>query len=219
LPSLSVGTSPARMFTCSEGMISLGMSSCASRSVRNFTNSSFVLPPPTWMLWAFSSATVVSHWMSRPFGAVVVAHEEPHVVGQAQDLLDRVVERAGIAAGEIGTGRAAIGHEQRVADEGRVAHHMGHAGRRVAGRVDREGAHAADHVGVAILEQRVELAAVALELGAFVEDLAEGVLHHGDVAADADLAAELLLDVGRARQVVGMDMGLDQPLELQPLFA
>jgi hypothetical protein len=72
-----------------------------------------------------------------------------------------------------------------------------------------------DHVGVAILEQRVELRAVALELGAFVEDLAEGVLHHGDLVADADLAAELLLDVGRGRQVVGMDMGLDDPLELQ----
>jgi hypothetical protein len=37
-------------------------------------------------------------------------------------------------------------------------------------------------VGVAILEQRIELRAVALELGAFVEDLAEGVLHHHDLA-------------------------------------
>jgi hypothetical protein len=35
------------------------------------------------------------------------------------------------------------------------------------------------------------------------------------LSADADLAAELVLDVGRARQVVGMDMGLDQPLKLQ----
>ena len=34
----------------------------------------------------------------------------------------------------------------------------------------------ADLVAVAILEQPVELAAVALELGAFVEDLAECVL-------------------------------------------
>jgi hypothetical protein len=30
-------------------------------------------------------------------------------------------------------------------------------------------------------EQRVELRAVALELGAFVEDLAEGVLHDHDL--------------------------------------
>ena len=73
----------------------------------------------------------------------------------------------------------------------------------------------ADLVGVAVLEQPVELAAVALELGAFVEHLAEGVLHDGDVLADADLAAELALDIGRGRQVVGMDMRLDQPFERQ----
>jgi hypothetical protein len=73
----------------------------------------------------------------------------------------------------------------------------------------------ADLVGVAVLEQGVELRAVALELGAFVEDLAEGVLHDHDLVADADLAAELLLDVGRGGQVVGMDMGLDDPLQLQ----
>ena len=58
--------------------------------------------------------------------------------------------------------------------------------------------HRADHVGVAVLEQTVELAAVALEFGAFVEDLAEGLLHDGDLLADAELAAELALDVGRA---------------------
>ena len=36
-----------------------------------------------------------------------------------------------------------------------------------------------------------------------------------DVLADAELAAELALDIGRGRQVVGMDMGLDQPFELE----
>ena len=77
------------------------------------------------------------------------------------------------------------------------------------------GLHVADLVGVAVLEQPVELAAVALELGAFVEDLAEGVLHDRDVLADAELAAELALDVGRSRQVVGMDMRLDQPLQIE----
>jgi hypothetical protein len=65
------------------------------------------------------------------------------------------------------------------------------------------------------LNRRSNWRAVALELGAFVEDLAEGVLHDGDLVADADLAAELFLDVGRGRQVVGMDMGLDQPFQLQ----
>jgi hypothetical protein len=74
---------------------------------------------------------------------------------------------------------------------------------------------AADIVGVAVLEQGVELRAVALELGAFVEDLAEGVLHDHDLVTDADLAAELVLDVRRSRKVVGVHMGLDDPLKLE----
>jgi hypothetical protein len=41
------------------------------------------------------------------------------------------------------------------------------------------------------LNSRSNWLTVALELGAFVEDLAEGVLHDGDVLADADLAAQL----------------------------
>ena len=75
----------------------------------------------------------------------------------------------------------------------------------------------ADRVGVAVLEQAVELAAVALELGAFVEDLAEGLLNDGDLVADAELAAELLLDVGRGGEVIGMNMRFDQPFELETL--
>ena len=147
--------------------------------------------------------------------AVVVAHEKAGRVGQGQNLLDRIVKGAGIAAREVGAGRAAIGHEERVANEGGVAHDVGHAGRGVAGCVDRADLHGADLVFVAILEQAVELAAVALEFGAFVEDLAEYVLNDLDVLANADLAAELFLNIGRGREVVGMDVGFDDPLKLE----
>ena len=67
-------------------------------------------------------------------------------------------------------------------------------------------------------EQPVELAAVALEFGALVEDLAERLLHDDDGVADADLAAELVLDIGRGRKMVGVDMGLDQPFELEAML-
>ncbi len=87
------------------------------------------------------------------------------------------------------------------------------------GRVHGEAGHAADLVGVAVGEEMVELRTVALELGALVEHLAERVLHDADVLADADLPAQLLLDVGRSRQVVGMDMGLDQPFEPEAVVA
>ena len=48
----------------------------------------------------------------------------------------------------------------------------------------------ADHVTVAILEQSVELRAVALELCSFVEDLTEGLLDDRDLVPDAELSPE-----------------------------
>jgi hypothetical protein len=77
------------------------------------------------------------------------------------------------------------------------------------------GAERAERELVAVAEQPVELAAVALELGAGVEHLAEGLLHHDDVVADAELAAEFLLHIGRRRQVIGMHMGLEHPFAHQ----
>ncbi len=88
----------------------------------------------------------------------------------------------------------------------------------MAGRQHGERRHRADPVGVAILEQAVELAAVALELGALVEDLAEHLLHDLDVLADAELAAELPLNVGRRRKVVRVRVRLDQPFNLEAVL-
>ena len=62
---------------------------------------------------------------------------------------------------------------------------------------------------VAVDDELVELRTVALELGTLVKHLAEGILNGGDMAADADLAADLLLDVGGGREVIGVDMRLD----------
>ena len=77
----------------------------------------------------------------------------------------------------------------------------------MAGRMDGESRHRADLVGVAIFEQPVELAAVALKIGAFIEDLAEYLLHDSDLLTDPDLAAELVLNVRSSRQMIGMHMG------------
>ena len=77
-----------------------------------------------------------------------------------------------------------------------------------------ENFHATDAVGVSILEQPVELAAIALELRALIEDLAENLLDNPDVLPNAQLAAAFLLNIGCRRQMVGMGMGFDQPLEL-----
>ncbi len=151
-------------------------------------------------------------------GAVIMAHEQAHLGRQRQHALDRVVEHARIPTREISTRRAAIRHEQSISHKGGIANHMGHAGRRMAGCIKDKSLHPADAVAVTILEQGVELAAIALEFGAFIEDLAEGVLHHGDLVTDADFSAQFLLNIGGRRKVIGMDMGLDQPFKCQAVF-
>jgi hypothetical protein len=64
----------------------------------------------------------------------------------------------------------------------------------------------------------VEPGPVAADAGV-VEDFLEHRLHRADVAADADLAAQLCLQVGRGRQVVGMGVGFQQPVHRQPGLA
>ena len=83
----------------------------------------------------------------------------------------------------------------------------------MARRVQGKGLQRADGVAVAILEQRVELRSVTLELGPLVEDLPEGLLHDGNLLTDADLSAQLGLDIGCRGQVISVDMGLDQPFQ------
>ena len=67
-------------------------------------------------------------------------------------------------------------------------------------------------------EQLVELRAVGP--GAIlVVHLGEGPLHRLDGGADGDVAAQLLLQIGRGRQVVRMGMGFQQPAALQAVCA
>ena len=150
--------------------------------------------------------------LAPALGLVVVADEEARLRRERQQLLDRAVEGARVAAGEVGPRRAVVGHEQGVAAEDRVADPVGDAGRGVARRVEHRGVDAADLEGLAVDEEVVELAAVAGNVGG-VEHRPEDLLDLADMLADTDLRAGLQLDIGGARQVVGMGMGLEHPLD------
>lgn len=80
--------------------------------------------------------------------------------------------------------------------------------------VEGVGGHPRDRKAVPIGEEAVELRTVALEFGSFIEDFAKGVRNDNDVLADPQFSPELALNIGRRRQMIGMDVGLDQPLEI-----
>ena len=81
-------------------------------------------------------------------------------------------------------------------------------------RLDRS-----DAIVLTVGEQVIELPAVGLEALAFIENLAEHALHRRHVLPDRRPAAKLLAHVRRGAQVVGMDMGIDDPVALELLLA
>ena len=85
----------------------------------------------------------------------------------------------------------------------------------MAGRVDELGVDGSEFEGLAVAEQLVELTAVALERAFGIEDLCENALDDVDLGADAGLAAELFLKIRRGGQVVGVNVGFENPLDGQ----
>ena len=150
---------------------------------------------------------------SRRF--IVVAQEHPRFVRQGKQFLDGIVERSSIAAREITAGGSEIRHENRIANKEGVSDQVAHAGRRMAGRVDRPGFQTADLVGLAILEQMIELAAIGVEGLTLVEDPCKDFLDGRDMRADPGFTAQFPLDMRRCRQVVRVHVRVDDPLTCQ----
>jgi 3-hydroxyacyl-CoA dehydrogenase len=148
-----------------------------------------------------------------------MADKNPRLIRQGQYPLHRCEHGGRRTTGKIAAGSAEIGHEQSVANKGGVADDIGQAGGGMAGGVHDIAAQLANLNAVTIGKQAVELRAVALKLGAFIEHFAEGILDIGDPGADADFAAELLLDIGRCRQMIGVDVGFQYPLQIEVGFA
>ncbi len=84
-------------------------------------------------------------------------------------------------------------------------------------RVEDTALHVADCEAVALGEEPVELRAAAGHLVAEIVDVLPLVLDLGDVLADTDRRTDLVLDVAGRREVIGMGVGLEQPLDLEPL--
>src|SRR3546814_6192029 len=142
----------------------------------------------------------ISDWSSDVYSSDLEARGRR----QRQDLADRAVELARVAAGEVAARGAVVRHEERVAYEGGIADDVGRAGGGMARRVHHAGFEGADREGLAVLEQLVELAPVRSEARFRVEDLLEHALHDVYAGADGGAAAELCLQIRRGGQVVGV---------------
>ena len=63
-------------------------------------------------------------------------------------------------------------------------------------RIHRNGFHLTYLIDIAVFEQRIKLAAVALEFGTFVENFSKGFLNGHNLFTDTDLPAQSVLNIG-----------------------
>ncbi|CEE78461.1 conserved hypothetical protein [Xanthomonas citri pv. citri] len=150
-----------------------------------------------------------------PARAIVVADEHAGALRQRVQALDRRKQLAGIAAREIATRRARIRHEQRVARKQRIADQIRNAVAGVAGHRDDACFDTAKLEALVIGEQMIELRAIGTEVVRQCVLRGKGSLHLANSLADADARLRpVLLQPLRRRQVIGMRMGFQQPLQL-----
>src|SRR3546814_11648952 len=70
---------------------------------------------------------------------------------------------------------------------------------------------------VAIGPETIEIRAITAKFGSGVEDVAEHSLNVPDMLADRDRAAEPFLDHSCCRQMIGMRVGLQKPVDRDAL--
>ena len=96
---------------------------------------------------------------------------------------------------------------------------MRHTSGRMAGCCEGASFDVSDTVRLAWFEEVVELAAIGVKRLTFVEYFAENSLDNRDLVTNRGFAAELFADIRRSGQMVGMDMGVDDPFAGQPILA
>ena len=63
--------------------------------------------------------------------------------------------------------------------------------------------------GIAVGQHKIELATVPAKAIILSEYRTEGLLHRGDLRANHNLSTELLTNVGRAGEMVGVNVGFE----------
>src|SRR5690554_6348441 len=110
---------------------------------------------------------------------------------------DASIKPCRIAARKIASGRADVGHEERVSNKNaQPLYAVSHIGRRMAGHMQGSGLHVADPEGLAIREQVIELRPVCPEIFFQIEDALEYFLYSSDVLAYGQPSPQCVLDIG-----------------------
>ena len=89
----------------------------------------------------------------------------------------------------------------------------------MARRQNRGCRHPADAECLTVGKQMIELAPVRRKIRSQVENLLESLLHGTNLFPDSCFATQLLLEIVRGGQVIGVRMRFKDPFRLQSFFA
>ena len=144
-----------------------------------------------------------------------MAGEEPRCLRQCEDALNASVERASVTAGKVRAGGPEVGHEQRIVDEGGVPEEQGDRRGGVAGAGHRLDRQFPEGQPVARGEQAVPRGRRAQPR--HVVEPRPDLLHHLHRGPRRRPRAEPPAEVAERREVVGVGVGVDDPLRPEPL--
>ena len=131
----------------------------------------------------------------------------------------RPEQTPGIPTGKVSACSAEIGHEKRVAHKDRIADLIGQVRWGVAERRDRDCRHPADTECFTVGKQMIEVTAIRRKVRSQIKNLLESLLNLGNLLPDGRSAAQLVLEIVRGRQMIGVRMRFKDPFRLQSFFA
>ena len=140
---------------------------------------------------------------------IVVTDKDPGVIRQCQQALTRFIQRLSVPTREVAPGGTCVGHKQGVTDKQGVTNQVSHTSGCVAGHMERKHIEAPKREGIAVGQHKIELATVPAKAITLSKYRSEDLLHRCDLRANRNLSTELLTNVGRAGEMVGVNVGFE----------
>ena len=124
-----------------------------------------------------------------------------------------------IPTGKVSACSAEIGHEKRVAHKDCIVDLIGQVCRGMTGRRYCGCSQIPDAERFVVGKQMIEVTAIRRKVRSQIENLLESRLNLGNLLPDGRPAAQLVLEIVRGGQMIGVRMRFEDPFRLQSFFA
>lgn len=164
--------------------------------------------------------TVSATALNLPW-AVIVANKDASIVGQFKQALNTLVQLFHISTRKVTTGRPHIRHEKSVTGKDGIANHEGNASGGMPRCVQDFDSTVTQFEFFVVLKEQMKLTSIGRKVvlfGVEIKDLLKQGLYRLDVFSNCRLGlGKLFTQIVGPRQVIGVDMCLDNVVDRQPI--